>query len=121
MTSLPEELVIYLAGPMTGIQDHNMPAFEHVTRVLRAQGYTVFPPHEIMHGGLTHENSAYTHADYIREDFKRGLLRCNAVVLLPGWTTSKGALAEMNAASAMGYAIFVFDSAYNRLLRQDVP
>ena len=38
---------LYLAGPMTGIEDLNFPAFHAEAARLRALGYTVINPAEI--------------------------------------------------------------------------
>lgn len=37
---------LYVSGPMTGLPNHNIPAFEYATARLRAAGYRVLSPHE---------------------------------------------------------------------------
>ena len=41
---------IYIAGPMTGIPEHNYPAFHAAVAKLRAEGYAVTSPADL-HGG----------------------------------------------------------------------
>lgn len=79
---------IYLSGPMTGIDDHNFPAFREAACRLRNQGYVVLSPAELgmIDGGL------WSH--YLKRDLK-WLLRCEAVAVLPGWQNSKGANLEV--------------------------
>lgn len=38
--------VVYIAGPMSGIEDFNRPAFHEVAQALRAEGHTVLNPAE---------------------------------------------------------------------------
>lgn len=41
-----EPLSIYLAGPMTGLPEHNFPAFRAMAKQLRSCGHSVFNPAE---------------------------------------------------------------------------
>lgn len=114
------DLVIYLAGAMRKAPGFGIPLFTQVTAILREQGYVVVPPHEIMHGGDSHFNPAFTHQDYIREDIRLGLSKCNAICLLPGWTQSEGARDyEFPYAVEHGYEIYFFDMAWCNLIRMD--
>ena len=40
-------LRLYLAGPMTGLPDHNVPDFHAATAELRAAGYEATSPAEL--------------------------------------------------------------------------
>ncbi|HIE6232341.1 TPA: DUF4406 domain-containing protein [Pseudomonas aeruginosa] len=86
---------IYLAGPMTGLPEHNFPAFHAEAARLRSLGYQVENPAE--HG----EIPGFEWADYLRLDLQK-LLTCQAIALLPGWTTSRGALLERYVAFQLG-------------------
>lgn len=93
---------------MTDIPESNFPFFSEVAKVLRHDGYDILSPHEILHGGDKHFNPDYSHSDYIRADMQLGLMQCDALVLLPGWPKSKGAVAELHAAAHMGYEIYYY-------------
>lgn len=98
---------VYLSYPMTGLPGHGIPAATKVAASLRGKGYELVVPHEIMHGGSTHENPEYSHEDYIYGDVRRGLVAADvrAIALSPGWERSRGCLAEFNISAAMGYQV----------------
>ena len=91
---------IYLSGPMTGRPDLNFPAFHAAAARLRALGYDVTSPAEIVLG-----SEATWHAA-MRADIK-GLLDCDAIALLDGWQESAGAHLEMHIAHRVGIEILV--------------
>jgi len=76
---------IYLAGPMTGIEDFNYPAFHEQAARLRALGYTVLNPAE---NPLCDSWEGYMRLAVAQ------LVQCDAVALLSGWSDSRGALIE---------------------------
>jgi hypothetical protein len=80
---------------MTGLPDHNFPAFNKAADQLRAAGYEVFNPAD--RGVL----DGWVWADYLRDDLGL-LLKCDGVALLTGWRDSKGANLEHHVAQALG-------------------
>lgn len=78
---------IYIAGPMTGIEALNFPAFHAEAARYRAQGLHVVNPAEI-----NADPNAKWH-DCMRADI-RELVTCDAIAMLPGWERSKGASLE---------------------------
>lgn len=108
---------VYLAGPMRGIPQFNFPAFADATVKLRNEGYEVFSPAEhaiSLHGQSFWDNINGDEVNLPLGFDRRALLaadlnwicrEANAVALLPGWETSKGALAEMATALALGLEI----------------
>ncbi|HBP0834572.1 TPA: DUF4406 domain-containing protein [Pseudomonas aeruginosa] len=89
---------VYLAGPMTGIPNFNYPAFHAEAARLRHLDYHVENPAE---------NSAPacgTWAGYMRKALAQ-LVTCDAIVLLPGWPSSRGANIERSLAFAMGMKV----------------
>ena len=89
---------LYLAGPMTGIEDFNFPAFNDMAAELRARGYVVENPAE--HGVV----DGADWADYMAYDLTR-LGLCGQVAVLPGWENSKGARLEVHIARELGMKV----------------
>ena len=81
---------IYIAGPMTGYEELNYPAFHSLAQVLRNEGHEVVSPAEL--------NPVETgYADAMRNDI-RALIDCDAIWMMRGWSQSKGAMLEFQIA-----------------------
>ncbi|MCF4997348.1 DUF4406 domain-containing protein [Pseudomonas syringae] len=89
---------LYLAGPMTGFEDFNFPAFNKIAAELRTRGYVVENPAE--HGVVDDADWA----DYMAYDLTR-LGLCGQVAVLPGWENSKGARLEVHIARELGMKV----------------
>lgn len=89
---------LYLAGPMSGFEDFNFPAFNKMAADLRARGYVVENPAE--HGVVVGADWA----DYMAYDLTR-LGLCGQVAVLPGWENSKGARLEVHIARELGMKV----------------
>ena len=100
---------IYLAGPMTGIEDLNFPAFHRAAASLRASGYDVVNPAEINGGAdelvaakaMTDAEAAAHWVKCMRNDITQ-LVTCEGIALLPGWERSRGARLEHHVANELG-------------------
>ena len=92
---------VYLAGPMTGYEDYNYPAFHAMAEHLREQGHEVINPAEHFGG-----DQALPYRDYMRRDLGRLLHDVNAIVLLCGWAGSPGAYLEYLVAVATELRIY---------------
>ena len=94
---------IYVAGPMTGIKDYNQQAFRNITDLLRSEGWEVISPVEMGEEiGLTPE-ALETSPDLLKWLMDEELAAvdiCDSIMLLRGWTTSKGARLELSRAIA---------------------
>ena len=93
---------IYVAGPMTGLPDHNFPAFMAAAAKLRDQGHHVENPAD---GGLV---DGWTWADYMRRCIGQ-LITCDTIALLPNWHTSRGAMIELRLAEDLGMRHMLID------------
>ena len=99
---------VYLAGPMSGIEHFNAPAFMAAERDLIAQGHEVYNP--VSYIGLD-ACMAGRGEETNLQGFDRGkaLLsglvyiceKAEAIALLPGWANSSGATAEYAVAMAL--------------------
>jgi hypothetical protein len=108
--------VRYIAGPMRGIAWFNYPMFDRVAKELRDAGNEVISPadEDRMHDGFDpFANPSHVNPDACTfpktMDFGKtvrrcleAVLRCDEIVLLPGWENSNGAVAELTLAMWLG-------------------
>lgn len=94
----------YICGGMTGLPDYNYPAFNAAAERWRKAGWEVKNPAEHF-GGRTD----LSYESYMREAVK-ALVVCDAIALLPGWETSRGARMELLLAQRMGFRVYSADS-----------
>lgn len=100
----------YLAGPMTGIENWNHPAFYAKAAELRSKGIDVINPAEFDEEvGLDQPWSAY-----LRRDLVLLAEECDSMVLLPGWEYSKGARLEHHVGTELGFIIEYPDGSISR-------
>lgn len=124
---------IYISGPMTGKAIYNQPAFNAAAKRLRKQGHFVVNPAELSAPFGSHAEMAASFSEHYRmlgldEDYlihtpsacvlertrvARAVLdadlaavrSCDAIYLLRGWETSRGARKELAEALAHNLAI----------------
>lgn len=116
MTTTSETKIkkVYIAGPMSGHDDWNFPAFFEAERQLLGMGYEVINPAH--NDGPTVElalksagepsNPNHTWAYYMKRDLPH-VLGVDAICLLPGWQKSKGASLEVTVAKAIGLPLMI--------------
>lgn len=95
---------IYIAGPMTGIEHFNYPAFMAARDHLIKLGYDAHSPTD----SEVDDNGVPGSVPY-QVYFKAGLvlmLKCDSLALLPGWTGSKGARREVMVALSCGMSLY---------------
>jgi len=88
---------LYLCGPMTGLPDHNFPAFNAAAKALRGAGYEVVNPAEL--NSLSDPWQQCMKKDII------ALMECDGLALMPGWEASRGASLEKDIASRLNYEV----------------
>ena len=106
--SRPTKRAIYISGPMSGIPEHNFPAFlrieEEILESFAANGienFSIVNPARLD----SPDDPEMEWADYLRRDI-RVLMDCDSIFLLPGWQLSKGANLERAIARALGFRVF---------------
>lgn len=100
--------MIYIAGPVTGYEDDNRPAFEEARRRLIAAeaGEEVLIPHEVVPEGTPWEEAMCLCV--------RALTRADEVVCLPGSQYSRGAKLEAQIARALGIPVYGLEQYLER-------
>lgn len=128
---------IYLSGPMTGLPDLNRPAFDAATARLTAQGHFVINPHRIsaLFGTAAELSASFKEyyrllSNYGEDAFNNSLMclmakyrtrlaravmdadlsavrSCDAIYLLRGWETSRGAKKELAEAIKCGLEVML--------------
>ena len=93
---------IYISGSMTGLPNYNYPAFESAEFDLQNQ----YPAIEVVNPARFFDgDTSLPRATYLRKDVEE-LLTCDAIYMLKGWETSKGARLEHLIASELGLHIY---------------
>ena len=88
---------IYLSGPMTGIDGLNFRAFFEAEERLRCEGHTPINPARLP-AGLSYQ-------EYIDTDLETIAIMADAILMLPGWQSSKGAKLERELAVKLNLKI----------------
>ena len=96
---------VYVAGPMTGIEAFNFPAFDFARDGLRFAGYEVVSPADLDRAiGFDPTKNTLDGFDKlaaIRRDIE-AIIECDAIYMLQGWENSVGATAEFHLARWLG-------------------
>jgi len=95
---------IYIAGPMTGLVEHNFPAFHAAADRLRKAGWDAVNPAENFGGRTDLPRETYLRADAAL------LVGCDAVAMLAGWEDSRGAKLEYLLARELGMPVLDADT-----------
>lgn len=90
---------IYISGPMTGLPGLNFDAFNAEEGRLSRNGWEVVNPAKI------NPDKHLSWQACMRTDIA-ALVFCDAVQLLPGWESSKGAVLEHHVADRLGLTIY---------------
>lgn len=93
------DVLIYLSGPMSGMPNNNVMAFNKAAKALRKKGYRIINPAELDKG-----EPCRTWEDCLRRDL-RALTRCTDIATLPGWKKSRGATLEIYVGKALSFPV----------------
>lgn len=91
---------LYICGAMSGIKDHNFPAFFSMEEKLQGLGYETENP-----ATQGEETSEKPWEYFLKRDIPL-MLGCDAILVLDGWKQSKGASLEVKTALAVNMKIF---------------
>ena len=103
-------MTIYIAGPITGIENENIEAFERAEVMLRGLGFSPINPHKLEHKEakrLEKEGASNEEiwAAYLQEDLTEGM-KAGAIFLLDGYEYSKGARLELCVLNKLGKKVY---------------
>jgi len=93
----------YICGPITGARDGNRALFEDGCKQAKGLGYEPVNPHD---NGVP---SSATWSAHMRADIKM-LCDCEAILMLPGWFSSRGASLEYDLAEALEIDVLYYES-----------
>lgn len=88
---------VYISGPMSGIPDHNVPAFLAAEGQLRMAGFGVITPRRV----TDYWGPGQAWRWYMREALRQ-IADADALAMLPGWEKSEGAALEWRIAEGLG-------------------
>jgi len=105
---------VYIAGPMTGYEDWNFPAFFDAENQIKELGYETLNPaandgaslEAAIQNAISARDSGATWASYMRRDLSN-LVLSDYVCVLPNWQRSKGASLEVHVAKALGIPLMI--------------
>ena len=80
----------YIAGPMTNLPDDNWATFIYAEKYIGGKVFNPAQPHGYL---IKKQKSDFKWEDYMIEDMYN-ILKCNKVVVLPGYSRSTGAKVE---------------------------
>lgn len=124
---MSDQPYFYLAGPMSGHPQMNIPAFEKAKADLSSRGYSIVSPVELddkelyeasMRSGAGNiDDIPATWGELLGRDIEAVAHdNCVGVICLPEWTTSKGARLEVFCALNLGKLVASYhtDAPYVR-------
>lgn len=85
--------LIYIAGPMSGYEKYNYPAFDVAEQQLRRRGYGVLNP-------TSNKPPEPTWDAYMRASIGQ-VVAADGIAVLPNWQMSRGAALEVHIAHAL--------------------
>lgn len=93
--------LVYISGPMTGYADLNKPLFMEVEeRLLKQFNCKVYNPATAFGSVLDKPWSYYMKVDIMK------VCECDAMMMLSGWSSSRGARLEFDIACALNLDIY---------------
>ena len=97
-------MILYIVGPVTGLENNNRPAFEYAKIALESVGYDACIPHDGIPSDASHEDAMRTSLGNIVESLESGPY-IEGLATLCGWMDSKGACLEAAVAQSIGIPV----------------
>ncbi len=92
---------VYIAGPMSGYEEFNFPAFNRAEELLQeSYGYK-----RVVNPAKLHPTTDLPWIEFLKQDLLE-LITCDAVFLLKGWEKSRGATLEAFVAYILGLHLY---------------
>lgn len=109
---------LYVAGPMTGLPEFNYPAFNTAADRLRDAGFPVLNPAETDPDDYPHAYDGPTPPWkwWLRQALAM-VIQADAIAVLPGWESSKGARLEVHVATELGMPVRSLEEWLDRAKR----
>jgi hypothetical protein len=114
-------LFIYIAGPMAGLPNQNVAAFDAAARVIRAAEHVAVNPADNSRAladkagvSLAEYRARFTDTQWRQHVYKLDvtkLISCDGILLLTGWHKSRGATLEALIARQLGLRFFWLDNS----------
>ena len=82
----------YISGPMTNLPDFNWPVFIYAEKYIDGKVFNPANPHGTI---IKKPKTSFNWGDYMTEDIY-DLVKCNSIVILPGYSKSTGAKTEIS-------------------------
>lgn len=109
---------VYLAGPMRGLPGWNFAEFDRVEKLWTAAGHQVFSPARTCRAlgyAPPEGSSSDSHVDrqhllHVIQTDLACIYACDAVVVLDGWESSRGATVEVALAQFLNLPIYDADN-----------
>lgn len=104
-----ENPTVYISGPVTGLPEWNAPAFAAAEAMLLDMKLTPVNPHKIVDwSGLEKDAGPLEEWAFAMKQDLKGLMGCNAVIMLPDWGNSIGAIWEFLNAKTLKMPVFQY-------------
>ncbi len=94
-------MTTYVSGAMSNIPKFNFPAFNAMAEEQRSYGHQVINPAELDGDA---DPATLEWSDCLRRDIS-AMMQCDRIVLLPGWSESRGAQLEHYVACELGFEV----------------
>lgn len=111
--------MLYISGPVTGIEHDNRTVFDNTQKLLAEAGYDSFLPYYLVEPSDSHETAMLLCINELTGRTQKPGIRhpvpCyDGLALLPGWEQSEGAKLERAVAEACGITVKTVDEWMER-------